>query len=57
MALMQVYDMVKEDDEDIKLRKKAKELAKRENELKDKALDIIMNIPDEVLDKHIPRID
>ena len=57
MSLMWVYDICKEDDYDIALRKKYDEITKTENELKDKALDIIVNIPDETLNKHIPRVN
>ena len=57
MTLMWVYDICKEDDYDIALRKKYDEITKTENELKDKALDLIVNISDEILDKHIPRLD
>ena len=57
MALLQVADWIKEDDENVELRRKARELARREEKLKEKALDIIMNIPDEVLNEHVPKDD
>lgn len=57
MSIMWVYDIYKEDEEDIELKKRAEELTKRENELKNKALDIVMNMSQEEIDKHIPRLD
>lgn len=57
MALVQVADWIKEDEENVELRRKARELARREEKLKEKALDIIMNIPDEVLNEHVPKDD